>query len=51
VKHGIFGYTFLTKKYYTSVINWFKRRYEWEIHQDWLVFSPGIVPAATYLIQ
>ncbi|MHA1979199.1 MAG: MalY/PatB family protein [Candidatus Hodarchaeales archaeon] len=51
VKHGIFGYTFLTKKYYNSVINWFKRRYEWEIHQEWLVFSPGIVPATTYLIQ
>ena len=51
VKHGIFGYTFLTKKYYNSVINWFKRRYEWEIHRDWLVFSPGIVPACTYIIQ
>ncbi|MHA1978815.1 MAG: MalY/PatB family protein [Candidatus Hodarchaeales archaeon] len=51
VKHGIFGYTFLTKEYYSSVINWFKQRYNWEIHRDWLVFSPGIVPAATYLIQ
>lgn len=51
-KHGIFGYTGPDpSKYNTSVINWFKRRHNWSFHEDWLVFSPGIVQACTYLIQ
>ncbi|MFX1507220.1 MAG: MalY/PatB family protein [Promethearchaeota archaeon] len=52
VKHGIFGYTGPDPiKYNNSVINWFKRRHNWALHEDWLVFSPGIVQACTYLIQ
>ena len=51
-KHGIFGYTGPDPlKYNKSVINWFKRRHNWILHEDWLVFSPGIVQACTYLIQ
>ena len=51
-KHGIFGYTGPDPlKYNNSVINWFKRRHDWILHKDWLVFSPGIVQACTYLIQ
>lgn len=53
VKHGIFGYTGLDPvKYNKSVISWFRRRHNWTaLHEDWLVFSPGIVQACTYLIQ
>lgn len=52
VKHGIFGYTGPDYiKYTNSVINWFKRRHNWIIDKDWLVFSPGIVQACTYIIQ
>ena len=51
-KHGIFGYTGPDpSKYNNSVINWFKRRHNWSLNEDWLVFSPGIVQACTYLIQ
>jgi cystathionine beta-lyase len=51
-KHGIFGYTGPDPlKYNNSVINWFKRRHDWDLNEDWLVFSPGIVQACTYLIQ
>ncbi|UCE15202.1 MAG: pyridoxal phosphate-dependent aminotransferase [Candidatus Heimdallarchaeota archaeon] len=51
-KHGIFGYTGPDpEKYNNSVINWHKRRYDWLIDEDWIVFSPGIVQACTYLIQ
>ncbi|MFX0049907.1 MAG: MalY/PatB family protein [Candidatus Hodarchaeota archaeon] len=51
-KHGIFGYTGPDPiKYNNSVISWFKRRHNWDLNEDWLVFSPGIVQACTYLIQ
>ncbi|MFX0206242.1 MAG: MalY/PatB family protein [Candidatus Hodarchaeota archaeon] len=51
-KHGIFGYTGPDPmKYNNSVINWFRRRHNWTLQENWLVFSPGIVQACTYLIQ
>ena len=43
--HPIFGYSFRPKSYSESIVNWLKRRHQWEIETDWISFSPGIVPA------
>lgn len=45
VKHGIFGYTLISESYYGAVIDWMKRRHNWEIRKDWIVTMPGVVPA------
>lgn len=44
--HPVYGYTFFEDKYFESFINWVKRRHQWEIEKDWILFSPGIVTAA-----
>ncbi len=44
-KHPIYGYTYRDEAYYEAIINWLKRRHQWQIEKDWIVFSPGIVPA------
>jgi len=44
-KHPVYGYTFRDDAYYQSIIGWMKRRYQWEIEKDWILFSPGVVPA------
>ncbi len=41
----IYGYTFPTQPYYTAIIDWFKRRHNWEIQADQIVYSPGTVYA------
>ena len=41
----VLGYTNPTDKYYQSVINWMKKRHNYEIKKDWIVISNGIVPA------
>jgi len=51
VEHGIFGYTGLTETYYNSIINWMKVSFGWEIEKDWIVTTPGIVPAINFTIQ
>ena len=51
VDHGIFGYTGLTESFYTSIINWMKDRFNWNIKKDWIVTTPGIVPAINFAIQ
>ncbi|NHJ04650.1 MAG: pyridoxal phosphate-dependent aminotransferase [Candidatus Heimdallarchaeota archaeon] len=51
VEHGIFGYTFPNESYFNSIIHWFERRHNWKIEKDWILYSPGIVPAVKFLIQ
>ena len=29
----------------TSIIKWVERRHNWKLEKDWILFSPGIVPA------
>ncbi len=46
--HPIYGYSFRQDSYYSSIIDWVKRRHNWEIEKDWIVYSPGIVPALNF---
>lgn len=50
-KHGVYGYTDLTQQYFDSVINWYKRRYNWTIRREWIVFTPGVIPAIDFAIK
>lgn len=43
--HGVFGYNYRMQPYYDAVIGWQSRRHGWQIEQDWIVNTPGIVPA------
>lgn len=43
--HPIYGYTDRSAGYYSSLVDWMKRRNRWEIRRDWVLFAPGVVPA------
>jgi cystathionine beta-lyase len=48
----IYGYAWhKIPTYLEAVINWMKRRHSWKVDNEWIVFSPGIVPAINMLIQ
>lgn len=44
-EHGIFGYTQRPPSFYQAFIDWIYRRHQWKVEKEWIVFSPGIVPA------
>jgi cysteine-S-conjugate beta-lyase len=48
VNHEIYGYTFRSPEYYSSIINWFSSRYNWKIEKDWISYCPGVVPALNF---
>jgi len=50
-KHPIYGYSFRNDDYYQSIINWVKKRHNWKIKQDWILSSPGIVPALNFAVH
>ncbi len=49
--HQIYGYTIMDPGYNEALISWYQRRHQWEIQSDWILTSPGVVPATNYLIQ
>ncbi len=51
VEHGIFGYTHVPDSYFDAVINWFSRRHNWNIHRDWILYLPSVVPALAACIR
>jgi len=49
--HQIYGYTIQDQGYNAALISWYRRRHQWEIKPEWILTSPGVVPATNYLIQ
>jgi len=50
-EHGIYGYTSRPLSYYQAIIDWMEKRHNWKIKKDWLAFSPGVVPALSFIIR
>ncbi len=50
-EHGIYGYPLPSAAYHQSVIDWMKRRHQWEIKEEWIAHSIGIVPALHFVVQ
>lgn len=44
-EHPIYGYTQPGSSVIESVVERLKRKFNWEIKPEWIVFTPGVVPA------
>lgn len=51
LKTAIMGYTMGEDSYYNAVINWQKRRHNWNIEKDWIIDYPGVVPALFNIVK
>ncbi len=47
-KHPIYGYTMRSESYKRSIVNWVDTRHGWKLEPEWIIFSPGIVPALNF---
>ncbi len=50
-RHGVYGYSEPCDSYYEAVVGWMDRRHSWAIDRDWIVHTPGVVPALHLLVQ
>jgi cystathionine beta-lyase len=50
-EHGIMGYTKRSDGFFQVITDWYKRRQNWSIEPDWIVFTPGIVPALHFSVR
>ncbi|TKD71322.1 MalY/PatB family protein [Pseudalkalibacillus hwajinpoensis] len=51
IEHGIFGYSMPTEQTKKTIQSWLDRRHQWTIQQDWIVFTPGVVPALSAAVN
>ena len=50
-EHAIYGYSIKGRGYYDAVINWMKKRHNWDVKKEWISYTPGIVPALGYIVR
>ena len=50
LNHEILGYSMRTDSFNQSLIEWMKKRHDWDIREDWITFSPGVVAGCTMSI-
>lgn len=48
--HGAFGYNTVPQSYYDALIGWMQRRHNWQVEKDWVVYTPGVIPALYWAV-
>ncbi|WP_201587409.1 MalY/PatB family protein [Psychrobacter jeotgali] len=51
VNHGILGYTKPTKALFEAIINWHSSRYDLQLIEENILFSPGVVPSLALMMH
>jgi len=51
IEHGIYGYSEPDAEYFDVLREWFEKRYNWNIEQDWVTITPGVVNALFIAIR
>lgn len=51
IEHGIFGYSIIPPEWADSYIYWWKKRHNFTINRDSLIFSTGVVPAISSCVR
>ncbi len=49
-EHGVFGYTEVSDRVSDILSGWMKRRHNWLIDKQWVVYSPGVVTSVNTAI-
>lgn len=50
-EHGIYGYSESGEAYFEAVSAWMKNHHDWNVEQEWLVKTPGIVFALATAVR
>lgn len=51
LNHGIFGYTMAPEAWNEAICGWWKRRYDFTIEPEWLIFSIGVLASVSSIVR
>ncbi|MBR8535832.1 PatB family C-S lyase [Carboxylicivirga sediminis] len=49
-KHEIYGYTIRKEEFTGAIVDWCQYKHNWGIKNDWIEYSPGVVPALVFSV-
>ena len=50
-EHGIYGYSEPGEAYFEAVSSWMKNHHGWDVKQEWMVKTPGVVYALAMAVR
>lgn len=50
-EHEVYGYAFARPSLIEAIVSRMQRKYGWKIDPEWIVFTPGVVPALNVAIR
>ncbi|MBO5291670.1 MAG: pyridoxal phosphate-dependent aminotransferase [Lachnospiraceae bacterium] len=50
-EHGIYGYSEAGDGYFQALHDWMKKQHNWEVEEEWLIKTPGIVFALAMAVK
>ncbi len=50
-KHQFFGYTYANESVVNAVVGRMQRKFNWKIQPEWVVFTPGVIPALSVAVR
>ncbi|PSM58026.1 cystathionine beta-lyase [Clostridium diolis] len=50
-QQGIFGYGHKSDEFLEAAVKWQKKRNGWNIQKEWILFTPGIIPALNFIVE
>jgi cysteine-S-conjugate beta-lyase len=51
LEHGVFGYNLHLPKFYETAVQWISDQYGFQTQRDWILNSPGIMPAISLAVM
>lgn len=51
VEHGVFGYEYKSNEHHNAIIDWYKKRHNWEFNQNDLYYAPSVLTAISILVD
>jgi cystathionine beta-lyase len=51
IEHEIYGYAYTQPSLLVAIVDRMKKKYGWKIEPEWIVFTPGVIPAISAAIQ
>lgn len=51
LEHGVFGYTIIPETYFEAEINWWKKRFNFDIKKEYIIPTTGVIPSLSAIIQ
>jgi cystathionine beta-lyase len=50
-EHGLYGYPYNQQTFGKAAQRWMKRRFDWDIDQNWVEYVPGVIPGIIFAMR